>query len=155
MPKNIDEKCKVCRLYKLMGCIGRDDGKKCVDFERCDTKCLSDDSGDNNMDWITTTIKRKWMDLILNEEKHTELKEAKNFWDKRLEKHLGEHHGDLGINFLCGQEHYKYEVRCVYKVIGHPNNIDGNVVDVWYGIKLGERIKERIDDEGVEDESEG
>jgi len=93
------------------------------------------------MKWISTTIKRVWLDKILSGEKTSEFKVASDFWKKRLTcGHYAP--GELGINFLCGRVAVKYEVLWIqlWALPGQIKNIDGKVVREWYEIHLGERI---------------
>ncbi len=92
------------------------------------------------MNWISTTIKKKYMDKILSGKKTSEYKKATDFWEKRLSKYVGTHDGDLGINFLCGQESYKFRVRQVARGSDFEIDIDGEPVWEWYEIHLGERM---------------
>ncbi len=92
-------------------------------------------------DWISTTIKRKHLDRILDGEKEIEYKKASEHWTKRLNKHRGQHDGDLGINFLCGQESFKFDVKSVFLWF-HTDGmeIDGETAIWVYHIELGERL---------------
>ena len=95
------------------------------------------------MKWISTTIKRVWLDKILSGEKTSEFKVASDFWMKRLTcGHYAP--GELGINFLCGRKAVKYNVTRIvfWGMPGQRMNIDGKVVKEWYEIVLGERIRE-------------
>jgi len=94
-----------------------------------------------DMDWISTTIKGKYMEKILSGEKSVEYKEASEFWEKRLKKYIGDHEEGLGINFICGQEVYKFEVTRVSIRTTMSIEIDGKEVDRYYKIFLGERIE--------------
>lgn len=99
------------------------------------------------MDWITTTIKKKYLRPILRGVKTVEYKEASDYWRKRLHKHLGEHDGDLGINLLCGKEAYKFYVSKV-KYRHYPDyekkSIDGEYHNQFYEIYLGARLFKRF-----------
>jgi len=90
------------------------------------------------MRWISTTIKRKWLDKILSGEKEQEYKGATEFWNKRLTKILecGE---EIGINFLCGRESYKFEVMDINHYYG-MREIDGTEYESFYEIRLGKPI---------------
>jgi len=94
------------------------------------------------MKWISTTIKRHWLNQILKGKK-TELKVATDFWRKRLEPLMGE--TDVAINFLCGRETAKYRVVDIsYNKRGlkfPPKIIDGTPTYAWFEIELGERIE--------------
>jgi hypothetical protein len=97
--------------------------------------------GGTQMRFISTTIKRKWLDKILSGEKKSELKVCSRFWMRRLT--CGEYApGEMGINFLCGREAVKYNVTMVqlWAIPGKTMNIDGKVYTNWYEIHLGERI---------------
>ncbi len=93
--------------------------------------------------WISTTIKKKYLDKILEGEKTIEYKKGSEFWKKRLEKHLGVFKsGSLGINFLCGQKTYKFDVLQVIHISNRLKEIeiDGEKVDDYYKIYIGERL---------------
>jgi hypothetical protein len=94
------------------------------------------------MKWISTTIKKKWMDLILDGTKCAEYKANTKFWNKRLEPLVDKFFLDdeIGINFLCGQKSYKYRVVHIRHHNRHPLDIDGVQVTDWYEIQLGKRI---------------
>jgi len=94
------------------------------------------------MKWISTTIKRKWMDKILSGEKTSELKIRSEHWNKRLTCSTYDT-GKLGINFLCGRVAYKYHVKMIqlHVLPDTTKSIDGVVVKEWYEIHLGERIE--------------
>jgi len=105
------------------------------------------------MKYISTTIKRTWMNLILEGSKTIEYKVASDYWKKRLEKYVthridrrkdtvnAEHRvKELGINFLCGRECYKYRVDYVKHVTGGRMEIDGTDATEWYEIHLSERL---------------
>lgn len=95
------------------------------------------------MNWISTTIKRKYMDKILEGEKRVEYKKASEFWKKRLQKYIGFFScRDVGINFLCGQESYKYMVQQVTRHRHLKIEIDGELIEDYYKIYLGQRLKE-------------
>ena len=91
--------------------------------------------------WISTTIKKKWMVLILGGDKDCELKGNTEWWCGRLEKAKGllGSGKKVGINFLCGRDSYKYEVG---KITFHarPLKIDEQVYQTYYKIWLGDRI---------------
>lgn len=103
------------------------------------------------MKWISTIIKKKWMDKILSGEKTSEYKVSSNFWGKRIENLADNltfdrtsdpnHHRfiakDISINFLCGRKSYKYKVT---EIIRHftPMMIDGVSCNKYIEIKLGD-----------------
>jgi len=96
------------------------------------------------MKWISTTIKRKWMDKILSGEKRVEFKGMTDFWKTRLLPLCGR--GDVAINFLCGRESYKYNVLVVEGFFddlddGAYKDIDGVRYNEWFEITLGGRIE--------------
>lgn len=98
--------------------------------------------------WITTTIKQKYLDEILSGKKIAESKVAKPFWKKRLHKYRGEHDGNLGINFVCGQDNFKFYVtEIVHKELPLDRciDIDGEQTRKYYLIYLGDRIKEEVE----------
>ena len=88
--------------------------------------------------WVSTTIKRKWMDKILSGEKTIEYKGATEFWNTRLNKLLycGE---EISINFLCGRVSYKFKV---IRIFYYDNDrvIDGVLHKGFFEIHLGEQI---------------
>lgn len=94
--------------------------------------------------WISTTIKKKYMDKILEGKKTIEYKKASEYWEKRLNKYREygrEDYSDVGINFLCGQKSYKFEVKNVslwYHTDGLE--IDGEMVRHVFHIVLGKRL---------------
>lgn len=91
--------------------------------------------------WISTTIKKVWLDKILSGEKKIEYKDNTEWWRARLGNidDLDIDEG-VGINFLCGRKHYKFMVTAIHLVIsGTPKDIDGNECFTWYEIHLGER----------------
>lgn len=89
------------------------------------------------MCWISTTIKKEYMDRILNGDKNCELKGDTVFWSKRLDKLIGK--GNVAINFLCGQESYKFKVNSITK-FEHPIIIDEVNYDGHYEILIGDRL---------------
>ena len=92
--------------------------------------------------WISTTIKKVYMDQILKGIKKAEFKGATDFWKKRLDKYKNFEDGTLGINFLCGQNSYKFFVKDIYKWHGtRPLDIDGKEFHIYYQILLGDRIE--------------
>ena len=94
------------------------------------------------MKWISTTIKKKWINKILSGEKKVEYKNKSEYWQKRLEKISAiDIKNGVGINFLCGQEAYKFKVIKIDSITSEtPKNIDGVECHSWYEIHLGERI---------------
>ncbi|RLI55226.1 MAG: hypothetical protein DRP09_10450 [Candidatus Thorarchaeota archaeon] len=90
---------------------------------------------------ISTTIKRKWLDKIVNGEKTIELKKAKKFWRKRLGPMLN-YSGKIRITFVCGQDVKRFRVERVeyHSDQAHPKDIDGELVSEWYEIHLGDEI---------------
>ncbi len=79
------------------------------------------------------------MDKILSGEKTSETKVASEYWNKRIANVLKDVWSLEGINFLCGQKSYKYEVA---DVVWHNDEteLDGFPTQYWWEIKLGERI---------------
>lgn len=94
------------------------------------------------MRWISTTIKKKYMDEILSGEKDVEYKGSTYFWDRRLDELNKFPVVDVGINFLCGQKSYKFKVTDVTKY-WNPDGIiiDGKHYMEWWEISIGERIE--------------
>lgn len=93
------------------------------------------------MKFISTTIKRKWLDKILSGEKTIERKVYTKFWTKRLEP-LTKTDEKIGINLLCGRKSYKFKVTKVeFNATEDPTEIDGVWTLLWYDIHIGERIK--------------
>ena len=91
------------------------------------------------MYWISTTIKKKYMEKILNGEKTMECKGATPFWEKRLDKLMMA--GSVGINFLCGNKPYKFQVTGITKTRNKNGRlIDGVMYYVYYKIDIGDRI---------------
>ena len=94
------------------------------------------------MKWISTTIKRIYMNEIILGTKKREYKIYNEFWKKRLDPLIGIEE-EIGINFLCGQMPYKYHVQFIqYVNINWNYDIDGNRVNEFYIIYLGDRILE-------------
>lgn len=94
--------------------------------------------------YISTTIKRKWMDLILSGEKQSEFKGNTKFWNKRLKRiqELLKRKELVFINFLCGAESYQFKVDCIIHYSCFPAfNIDGKEFTDYWEIKIGKRIK--------------
>ena len=94
--------------------------------------------------WISTTIKKKYMELILSGKKTTEYKENTEYWNKRLNKIKNKK--NIAINFLCGRINYKFEVILIEAFFDYSNDgcfidIDGKKVYEWWEIRLGKRIK--------------
>lgn len=94
--------------------------------------------------WLSTTIKKKWMDKILSGEKTSETKVASQYWNNRINKIIETPLKLDGINFLCGQKCYKYEI---LDIIWHNDatEIDGFPTQYWWEIVLGKRIKHNED----------
>ena len=94
--------------------------------------------------WISTTIKKKYMDKILSLEKVIESKGATDFWIKRLSKarELLRKNKTVGINFLCGRKSYKFKVNEIYLVDSNTLlcRVDDQYFRNIYNIYLGERI---------------
>jgi len=94
------------------------------------------------MEWISTTIKKKWMDQILSGETDTELIGANNFWDKRLGKLITKDDGLVAINFLCCQKAYAFKVKeILYVSTLCPKKIDEKYYKTYWKIRLGARIR--------------
>ena len=90
------------------------------------------------MKWLSTTIKKEYMMLILAGVKRSEFKGNSEYWNKRitnLKDNLKYNRSsppnyewfdakDVSINFLCGRKSYKYEV---FAILRHhtPMEIDG------------------------------
>ena len=100
--------------------------------------------------WISTTIKRMYMDKILSGEKTVEYKSLIPYWDRRVGKFL---HKALfansnpptlpkGINFLCGRKSYKFKITMI-RIEATSPDIPTDVVSTGgcYAIHLGERIE--------------
>jgi len=97
---------------------------------------------DKNVYYISTTIKKIWMDKILSGEKTSEFKVASVFWIKRLTGArivLDQLQQPVRINFLCGQIAYKFIVK---EILFHnkPMVIDGVKTQMYYEIKLGQQL---------------
>lgn len=101
------------------------------------------------MRWVSTTIKRKYLEKILSGEKKIERKVASEYWNKRLNKVLKvtprEKRGeieDIGLSLLCGRECHKFEVTHLFKK--HSDGwtmIDGIATHDWWEIHIGDRIE--------------
>ena len=92
------------------------------------------------MKWISTTIKKKWMDKILSREKRVEYKQHSDFWKKRLDPLL-RCYDKICINFLCGQISYKFEVIYIEYINVHWGmDIDGKTHNEYYAIYIGDKI---------------
>lgn len=91
------------------------------------------------------------MNNILEGFKTYEYKESNDFWDKRLEKFKGRNLTNVGINFLCGRQSYKFRVLSVW-CYHEPIEvfIGGKKRLMYWCIRLGEQIfekdKERCND---------
>lgn len=84
---------------------------------------------------ISTTIKRKYMDAILSGQKDVEYKAYNEYWCKRL-------HGNSSgvINFLCGQQCYKYKYTAV-DVIDTPQSVSDVIKTAkCFAVHLGRRV---------------
>lgn len=103
--------------------------------------------------WISTTIKKKFMDLILSGLKKSEYKGYTGFWNKRINNLLPNlkqgtvqirtiHYNcvNVKINFLCGQKSYKYNVLSI-TLHNSPLRIDGEIHGSYWQISLGARIQ--------------
>jgi len=90
------------------------------------------------------------MDRILEGKKTIELKKASDFWKKRLEKYVGKHSGDLGINFLCGQKSHKFKVPRIehrsFEEGDDPILIDESYELEYFAIFLGQKIDGEVEE---------
>jgi hypothetical protein len=101
------------------------------------------------MRWISTTIKKKYLDQILFGTKNIERKVANEYWNKRLNKILADftpsNRGKIkgvGLSLLCGQESYKFKVTHIYKRhLSMGQEIDGVWTKDWWEIHIGDRIE--------------
>lgn len=101
------------------------------------------------MYWIPTTIKKKWLELIISGEKTIEYKVDSAHWEPRMAKAMSElaFGREVGASFLCGQESVKYKVTKVERIFlpkirGKPGfDLDGKEVWRYYEVHLGERIE--------------
>ncbi len=107
------------------------------------------------MRWISTTIKRKYMDKILAGDKKIEYKRGSNYWRKRIlplmhrkdELDEDEDPDDLeplGITFVCGQDVYKFELKGMMHVTADCDvkEIDGETVQEYFALRIGKRIED-------------
>ncbi len=100
--------------------------------------------------WISTTIKKTYMDKILDGTKKYEYKGASEYWIKRISKFMDFTMGELGINFLCGQKSYKFIVADITKWSGTmPRDIDGTEYKSYYQIQLGDQILHKCKTKGA------
>lgn len=89
---------------------------------------------------ISTTIKRKYLDMILDYRKFKEYKGDSDYWRPRLLPLVGFHfYDDLDIVFICGRQVVRYKVLAVYHY-PTPMNIDGVWYKGYFGIALGRRL---------------
>lgn len=91
---------------------------------------------------ISTTIKRHWINEILNGIKTSEFKGNTDYWNKRLRRFIG-HDFDINptyINFLCGKMSYKFRIK---NIILHatPGYIDGIDYNSYWQIVLWYRVR--------------
>jgi hypothetical protein len=94
------------------------------------------------MKFLTTTIKRCYMDLILSGKKTIEYKGYIDHWKKRIDKILKDpgYPADYGINFLCGQIAYKYKITKIV-LVDSPKEIAGTTYPKHYEIHFEPLIK--------------
>lgn len=96
------------------------------------------------MKTISTTIKKVYMDQILEGNKTSEFKGCSDYWNTRIYKILeNDSSGDneVMINFLCGRVSYKYEVRfIILHNCGCSKMIDGIEFSEYWEIQLGRRL---------------
>lgn len=93
------------------------------------------------MRYISTTIKKVWLDKILSGEKKIELKPGTDFWKKRLMPML-EGSDRIILSLLCGRKAYKFSVMNVcYVQSRRPLKIDVPYYYSWFEIHLGELIE--------------
>ena len=94
--------------------------------------------------YISTTIKKEWLDKILDGTKTVEYKGDTPFWCRRIVpiKYLTAF-GKLGINFPAGwpgyEKCYKFEVPEIEYIKGR-RVIDGQTFEACFAIHLGRRI---------------
>lgn len=97
------------------------------------------------MRWISTTIKRKWLDKILSGEKTIERKVASEYWEPRISKarhELACGH-EVGLNLLCYRDCHKFKVLKIERQIlptGQRRDIDGVMTQIWFEIHIGDEI---------------
>lgn len=91
--------------------------------------------------WISTTIKKKWLDKILDGTKTSEYRKATPFWMNRFLHISITMPQKVGLNLLCGRLAYKFDV---ISLLEHeddtPFDLDGEKVYHYFEIVLGERI---------------
>jgi hypothetical protein len=95
------------------------------------------------MKWVSTTIKKVWMDEILAGRKCIEYKDRSEYWKKRLEDlayNVGTHTGH-GINFLCGRKSYKFRIDRIEMKCG-AMIIDNKPSNSWYEIHIGLQFRQ-------------
>lgn len=96
-----------------------------------------DSNGGGLMRYISTTIKKVWLEQILSGEKVIEFKGATDFWIKRLMPML-EGSDRIIINFLCGRKSFKFTVLNVCHVRSRrPFKIDEVYFYEWFEIHIG------------------
>jgi len=97
------------------------------------------ESSSKKIVFITTTIKRKYMDQILSGIKTVEYKGYTDFWSTRINRvlHNPVYPDNCVINFLCGQKAYKYKITKIELQVG-PREIDGAKYDKYYEIHFEE-----------------
>lgn len=93
------------------------------------------------MKQISTTIKRKYMNKIMEGTKKIEYKADIKFWNVRLSKLVDVDDDMIIINFLCGRKSYKYYVIEIKRCF----SLDGIIFNDkfhywWWEIHLGPRI---------------
>ncbi len=98
------------------------------------------------MKWISTTIKKIYLDKILTGEKRIERKVGNEFWEPRLTKALHELAcgREVGLNLLCSQKNHKFKVKEIEKIVlptGMRKEIDGVKTQIWFEIHIGDEIK--------------
>lgn len=94
------------------------------------------------MEWISTTIKKIYLDQIEAGDKKFEFKGDTEHWRKRLNRYVNKELKNVGISFLCGRICKKYRVKGV-NLLSNKNgmDIDGAIYYSYYAIHLGEKIR--------------
>ena len=88
--------------------------------------------------WISTTIKKPWLDKILSGEKPNELKGKNKYWETRIEPLLNMKCGEVGLNLLNGRDSYKFLIKEINVWHGdEPTKIDDEEYLEYYEIIHG------------------